>query len=57
MRDILVLSLLFTFAAVALVRPYVGVLLWTWISIMNPHRLAYGVAFDFLPRKSPLSQP
>jgi probable O-glycosylation ligase (exosortase A-associated) len=27
---------------IALVRPFVGVLLWSWISFMNPHRLVYG---------------
>jgi len=25
---------------------WVGVLLWTWISIMNPHRLAFGFAYN-----------
>jgi putative inorganic carbon (HCO3(-)) transporter len=24
------------------VRPFVGVLLWSWVSFMNPHRLVYG---------------
>jgi Family of unknown function (DUF5935) len=24
---------------IALVRPFVGVILWSWISFMNPHRL------------------
>jgi probable O-glycosylation ligase (exosortase A-associated) len=28
-------------------RPWIGVLLWTWISYMNPHRLTWGFAFDF----------
>jgi putative inorganic carbon (hco3(-)) transporter len=27
---------------IVLVRPFVGVLLWSWISFMAPHRLAYG---------------
>jgi len=27
---------------IAFVRPFVGVLLWSWISFMNPHRLVYG---------------
>jgi probable O-glycosylation ligase (exosortase A-associated) len=31
----------------ALRRPYIGVLMWCWISVMNPHRLAYGFAYDF----------
>lgn len=27
-------------------RPWIGVMLWTWLSIMNPHRLAWGFAYD-----------
>ena len=29
-------------------RPFVGVLLWFWMSIMNPHRIVYGL-FSELP--------
>ncbi|MEP6657200.1 MAG: putative O-glycosylation ligase, exosortase A system-associated, partial [Betaproteobacteria bacterium] len=47
MRDVLVLGLVFWGAAVAVVHPYVGVLAWTWVSIMNPHRLAWGFAVNF----------
>jgi len=28
-------------------RPFVGVLAWTWVSFMNPHRLSWGVARTF----------
>ena len=27
---------------IVLLRPFVGVILWSWISFMNPHRLVYG---------------
>jgi probable O-glycosylation ligase (exosortase A-associated) len=27
-------------------RPYWGALLWVWIGLMNPHRLAYGFAYS-----------
>jgi probable O-glycosylation ligase (exosortase A-associated) len=47
MRDILVLGLVFGLSAYALMHPYIGVLAWTWISVMNPHRLAWGVAVNF----------
>ncbi len=30
----------------ACVRPFVGVILWTWISIMNPHRVTWGPGTD-----------
>ncbi|MGA8148706.1 MAG: putative O-glycosylation ligase, exosortase A system-associated [Gallionellaceae bacterium] len=46
MRSGLVLTILFLGAAWALVHPWVGVLLWTWISLMNPHQLTWG-AEDF----------
>lgn len=42
MRSLLVLSIIFSGAAWALAHPSVGVLLWTWVSIMNPHKLTYG---------------
>lgn len=46
MRDLLVVSIVFIAAVVALGRPWIGVMLWTWLSIMNPHRYTYGFAFD-----------
>jgi probable O-glycosylation ligase (exosortase A-associated) len=27
-------------------RPYVGVLMFLWLSFMNPHRLTWGIAYD-----------
>ena len=46
MRDILVLALVAAGALAALRHPWVGVMLWNWVSIMNPHRLAFGFAYD-----------
>jgi probable O-glycosylation ligase (exosortase A-associated) len=31
----------------ALRHAWIGILGWTWVSIMNPHRLTYGFMFDF----------
>ena len=45
MRDILVLSIVAVAALAALRRPWIGVMLWTWVSIMSPHRYTYGVAY------------
>ncbi|MBS0446978.1 MAG: putative O-glycosylation ligase, exosortase A system-associated [Proteobacteria bacterium] len=45
MRDIIVLTLVFLGSAAAIRRPWVGVMLWTWVSIMNPHRMAWGIAY------------
>jgi probable O-glycosylation ligase (exosortase A-associated) len=30
----------------AIRRPWIGVLVWTWLSIMNPHRYSWGIAYD-----------
>jgi len=41
MRDILTVSLVALCAAAALFHPWIGVMGWTVISLMNPHRYAY----------------
>lgn len=46
MRDILVTLLVFGSLPLILKRPYVGVLVWSWLSYMNPHRLAWGFAYN-----------
>jgi probable O-glycosylation ligase (exosortase A-associated) len=46
MRDILLMSIVLVWAVAALRRPWIGVLLWLWISLMNPHRYTYGFAYD-----------
>jgi putative inorganic carbon (HCO3(-)) transporter len=47
MRDIVITLIVFGSLLFALRRPYIGVLMWCWISVMNPHRLAYGFAYNF----------
>lgn len=47
MRDI-ALVLVFLFLIVkTLQHTWVGALVWTWFSLMNPHKLTYGFAFFF----------
>ncbi|MBS0348297.1 MAG: putative O-glycosylation ligase, exosortase A system-associated [Proteobacteria bacterium] len=46
MRDLLMVLILFAVLPYAVRHTYVAVNLWTWISIMNPHRLAYGFTHD-----------
>jgi len=43
-RDIAVIGLLALGVLMTLRRPWFGVLLWTWIGIMCPHRYCYGFA-------------
>ncbi|HNP52273.1 MAG TPA: DUF5935 domain-containing protein, partial [Nitrosomonas nitrosa] len=47
MRDLLVASIVFGGLAFTLSNPYIGVLLWSWIGYMNPHRLGWGFAYHF----------
>lgn len=46
MRDLLIAGILLVVLPFALRNTWVGVLLWNWISLMNPHKLAYGFVFD-----------
>ena len=46
MRDIVVTAVIAGILPFALFNPFVGVALWTWLSVMNPHRLAWGFAYD-----------
>lgn len=41
MRDLTVLGVIVLVAAYALVHPWVGIMGWTWLSLMNPHALAW----------------
>ena len=47
MRSILVALLVFGSLPVILIKPHFGVLVWSWIGYMNPHRLTWGFAYDF----------
>lgn len=46
MRDLAVILLFSWGALVALRHPYIAALLWTWIGLMNPHRLSWGFAYS-----------
>ncbi len=41
MRDSVLALILIVGTLKALTHPYIGMLLWTWLSIMNPHRLSW----------------
>lgn len=42
MRSVALFFELLMLIPIALVQPFVGVILWSWVSFMNPHRLVYG---------------
>jgi putative inorganic carbon (hco3(-)) transporter len=47
MRDVVLATFLLGALPFVLWRPVLGVFLWVWVSVMSPHRLAYGFAYDF----------
>ena len=47
MRDFALLLVLLASLPLCLLRPYVGIYLWFWVSLMNPHRLTYGFMYTF----------
>src|SRR6266849_5459966 len=46
MRDIALTLVIFSTLPFILWRPHIGVLVWTWIGFMNPHRLTWSWAFE-----------
>ena len=46
MRDIVVTLIVLGSIPFVLARPYIGILVWSWVGYMNPHRLAFGFAYD-----------
>lgn len=46
MRDLFVTSVIFCSLPFILRWPYIGVLVWSWLAFMNPHRLTWGFAYD-----------
>ena len=51
MRDLVIIAIVVVGAAMALRRPWIGMLLWTWLSLMNPHE-----AFGYRTATMPLAQ-
>jgi probable O-glycosylation ligase (exosortase A-associated) len=45
MRDYLLTLIVFGLVPMALWRPWIGVLAWYWIGLMNPHRLTWDFAY------------
>jgi probable O-glycosylation ligase (exosortase A-associated) len=45
-RDVLVSTVIFGSLPFCFLRPWVGVLVWSWVGYMNPHRLTWSFAHD-----------
>jgi len=46
MRDIFLAIVVIGALPFCIYRPWIGILVWSWLAYMNPHRLAWGFAFD-----------
>jgi probable O-glycosylation ligase (exosortase A-associated) len=46
MRDLVVTLLVFGSLPIVLIRPYIGILVWSWLGYMNPQRLTWGFAYE-----------
>ena len=49
MRDVVILVGILALIPMILKRPYIGVLAWTWIALLNPHREAFGFSTSLRP--------
>jgi probable O-glycosylation ligase (exosortase A-associated) len=47
MRSIALALVIFGTIPFILARPYLGLLVWSWLGYMNPHRLTFGFAYSF----------
>jgi probable O-glycosylation ligase (exosortase A-associated) len=45
-RDLLLTLIVFGSLPFILSRPYIGVLVWSWLSYMNPHRMTWSYAYS-----------
>jgi len=46
MRDYALTALIFSLLPVCVLRPWIGILVWYWFGLMNPHRLTWDFAFS-----------
>lgn len=47
MRDLILAAVMLGSIPFILRSPFIGIAMWLWIGSMNPHRLAWGWAYDF----------
>jgi probable O-glycosylation ligase (exosortase A-associated) len=46
MRDLLLAGIVFGSLPFILWRPVIGIYMWVWVSVMNPHRLTWDFTYD-----------
>jgi probable O-glycosylation ligase (exosortase A-associated) len=47
MRDLFIFAVVFGMLPLCFARPFFGLLVWSWLGYMNPHKLTWGIAYDF----------
>jgi probable O-glycosylation ligase (exosortase A-associated) len=47
MRDIALAGIFAILLPLCFKRPWIGILVWTWVGMMNPHRYSWGWFYDF----------
>lgn len=47
LRDYFVFASVFGSLPLILWRPWIGIVVWSWLAYMNPHRLTWGPAYSF----------
>ena len=47
LRDLVLTTFILGLLPAVLMRPWWGILLWTWVGLMNPHKMTWGFAYSF----------
>ena len=47
LRDIVLTVFILGLLPAVLMRPWWGILLWTWVGLMNPHKMTWSFAYNF----------
>lgn len=47
MRDFIVVAIILGSVPICFINPYVGILMWYWVSYFNPHRFTWTFAYNF----------
>lgn len=47
MRDLTLFGIFAALLPICVMHPWIGVLTWNWLGMMNPHKMTWGPAYDF----------
>src|SRR2546428_9312294 len=46
MRDYVLTAIIFSLIPLCFLRPWIGVIVWYWFGLMNPHRLTWSYSYS-----------